>query len=48
MGIILPNTIVQRTTVVRPKFLTSRDVLDTLQAKQGKPKAAFSLTERVC
>ena len=31
-----------------PRYLTSRDVLDALRKKQGKPLPVFSLTERVC
>ena len=33
---------------MRPRYLTPRDVLDTLRVKQGKPLASFSVTERVC
>ena len=33
---------------MQPRYLTSRDVLDTLRKKQGRPLPAFSLTERVC
>ena len=33
---------------VRPNYLTSRNVLDALRIKHGRPVPVFSLTERVC